>query len=99
MEENKGHQEDLERKVFGLSMILAKQLKENQKFTEPDYWDKLLHQYAGMAMQGILSNEELFKATAKNAEEFGLEVRQALAIDAKVYATALVEKLKEKEGK
>lgn len=37
MEENKGHQKDLERNVFGLSMILAKQLKENQKFTEPDY--------------------------------------------------------------
>ena len=67
--------------------------------TDPDYWTRLLHQYAGMAMQGILSNEELFKATAKNAEEFGLEVRQALAIDAKVYATALVEKLKEKEGR
>ena len=61
---------------------------------EPTYWQKLEHQYAGMAMQGILSNSELFKATAKNAEEFGLEVRQALAIDAKVYATALVEKLK-----
>ena len=48
-------------------------------------------------MQGILSNSELFKATAKNAEEFGLEVRQALAIDAKVYATALVEKLKNEQ--
>lgn len=21
---------------------------------EPDYWDKLLHQYAGMAMQGLI---------------------------------------------
>lgn len=62
-----------------------------------DYWEKLKHQYAGMAMQGILSNSELFKATAKNAEEFGLEVRQALAIDAKVYATALVEKLKNEQ--
>ena len=64
---------------------------------EPTYWQKLEHQYAGMAMQGILSNSELFKATAKNAEEFGLEVRQALAIDAKVYATALVEKLKNEQ--
>ena len=25
---------------------------------EPDYWDKLKHQYAGMALQGILSNPE-----------------------------------------
>ena len=62
----------------------------------PDYWDKLLHQYAGMAMQGILSNPELFKATAKNAEEFGLIVPQAVAIDANCFATALVEKLKGK---
>ena len=64
----------------------------------PDYWTRLEHTYAGMAMQGILSNPALFKATAKNAEEFGLEVRQALAIDARVYATALVEKLKSKNN-
>lgn len=25
---------------------------------EPDYWEKLKHQYAGMALQGILSNPE-----------------------------------------
>ena len=24
----------------------------------PDYWEKLKHQYAGMAMQGILANPE-----------------------------------------
>ena len=62
-------------------------------FTD-NYWEKLKHQYAGMAMQGILSNPELFKATAKNAEEFGLIVPQAVAIDANCFATALVEKLK-----
>lgn len=26
---------------------------------EPDYWEKLKHQYAGMAMQGILANPEM----------------------------------------
>lgn len=62
-----------------------------------DYWTRLEHQYAGMAMQGILSNPELFKATAKNAEEFGLIVPQAVAIDASHFAHALVQKLKEKE--
>lgn len=62
-----------------------------------DYWEKLKHQAAVSAMQGMLSNPELFKATAKNAEEFGLEVRRALAIDANVYATTLVEKLKEEK--
>ena len=63
----------------------------------PDYWTRLEHQYAGMAMRGILSNPELFKATAKNAEEFGLIVPQAVTIDAYHFAHALVEKLKEKE--
>jgi hypothetical protein len=61
----------------------------------PDYWTRLEHTYAGMAMQGILSNPELFKATAKNAEEFGLIVPQAVAIDANCFAHALVKKIKE----
>lgn len=26
---------------------------------EPNYWEKLKHQYAGMAMQGILANPEM----------------------------------------
>ena len=82
MEENKGHQKDLERNVFGLSMILAKQLKENQKFTEPDYWEKLKHQYAGMAIQGILSNQNI-GADAAYMVNLSIE-----------YANALVEKLK-----
>lgn len=64
---------------------------------DPDYWTRLEHQYAGMAMQGILSNPKLFKATAKNAEEFGLIVPQTVAIDANCFAHALVQKLKEKE--
>ena len=64
---------------------------------EKDYYTKLEHQYAGMAMQGILSNPKLFKATAKNAKEFGLIVPQAVAIDANCFAHALVQKLKDKE--
>jgi hypothetical protein len=63
----------------------------------PDYWTRLEHQYAGMAMQGILSNPELFKATAKNAEEFGLIVPTAVVIDANCFAHALIQELKEKE--
>jgi hypothetical protein len=50
-----------------------------------DYWEKLLHQYAGMAMQGILAN-------------YGVEpLADDAAHDAYNYAHALVEKLKEKE--
>lgn len=29
------------------------------KGSDPDYWEKLEHQYAGMAMQGILSNPNI----------------------------------------
>lgn len=56
----------------------------------PDYWEKLKHQYAGMAMQGILANcnhqlwerEANSKGIAKNSYEI---------------ATALINELKEKE--
>ena len=62
----------------------------------PDYWTRLEHQYAGMAMQGMLNNSllttGLLKA-GKSHEDFVDEVtRTALR-----YAHALVEKLKEKE--
>ena len=49
----------------------------------PDYWEKLKHQYAGMAMQGILAN-------------YGVELlSDDAANDAREYAYALVEKMKE----
>lgn len=56
----------------------------------PDYWTRLEHQYAGMAMQGILSNNELYREICKNRN---------LEITIIEYAHALVEKMKEKEGK
>ena len=52
---------------------------------DPDYWEKLKHQYAGMAMQGILANRNHY------AELFPNQI----ASDAYKYATALVKKLKE----
>ena len=60
----------------------------------PDYWTRLEHQYAGMAMQGMLNNSllttGLLKA-GKSHEDFVDEVtRTALR-----YAHALVEKMKE----
>ena len=57
-----------------------------------DYWEKLLHQYAGMAMQGILSNPES-ELDYKGDET----LPQALAGCAAKVATALVEKLKEEK--
>lgn len=55
-----------------------------------DYWTRLEHQYAGMAMQGILSNPES-ELDYKDDETFP----QALAGCAAKVAHALVEKMKE----
>ena len=52
---------------------------------EPDYWEKLKHQYAGMAMQGLLANHG-YKYHASNVAKGAIE-----------FATALVEKLKEEK--
>ena len=58
----------------------------------PDYWTRLEHQYAGMAMQGILSNPDV------NLDYKSYEcMPQAVAATACNIAHALVEKLKEKE--
>ena len=62
----------------------------------PDYWTRLEHQYAGMAMQGILGSEEIMMRINKmpiKEDKFGLVIAE-LSTN---IALALVEKLKEKE--
>ena len=62
---------------------------------EPDYWVKLKHQYVGMAMQGLLNNSLLageFKKDPNNGIE---DMSNTITNAAVVYATKLVEKLKE----
>lgn len=61
---------------------------DNIDNAEPDYWEKLKHQYAGMAMQGILSNNELYREICKSRN---------LEITIMEYATELVNRLKEEE--
>lgn len=77
----------LEQNAYNAIIAMAKK-------DEPDYWTKLEHQYAGMAMQGILMNEkmqiDLHKAFGK--DEFMDVTISELAAD---IAHALVEKLKE----
>lgn len=49
---------------------------------EPDYWEKLKHQYAGMAMQGILANcnHQLWEKEANRAMEVRVsEVKRKVA--------------------
>ena len=57
-----------------------------------DYWTRLEDQYAGMAMQGMLSNEYTHKLYLDN-ENYPI----GLLNDSITIAHALVEKLKEKE--
>lgn len=58
---------------------------------EPDYWEKLKHQYAGMAMQGILSNTNLMNILGTQK---GRELDEMVADLSLKHAKALVEKLK-----
>lgn len=55
-----------------------------QKSDDPDYWTRLEHTYAGMAMQGMLS-----------IEDYGNLKTESIIILASELAHALVEKMKE----
>ena len=57
----------------------------------PDYWTRLEHQYAGMAMQGILSNANHALWDRENNAE-------GIAKSASAIAHALVEKYKKEEN-
>ena len=54
---------------------------------DPDYWTKLEHQYAGMAMQGMI----------RTIGHDRMYPPEKIAIYAEACAHALIEKLKEKE--
>jgi hypothetical protein len=56
----------------------------------PDYWTRLEHTYAGMAMQGLVTRGEVLGATK---QEIAIEIADI----SDIIAHALVEKLKEKE--
>lgn len=69
---------------------------------EPDYWESLKHQYAGMAMQSLV--EKYFTASREVYAEIHVEKDRiykehatALAEVCDIFASALVEKMKEKE--
>ena len=77
----------------------------------PDYWEKLLHQYAGMAMQGMIKTyEQMMRADieckmdcceyvdAKVANGVLRSHAEACAEFCAEFATALVEKLKEESN-
>ena len=59
---------------------------DNTDNSPDDYWTRLEHQYAGMAMQGLILTASKHMGTDQEVAQW-----------AKEYAHALVEKLKEKE--
>ena len=76
-------------------------LEENHKGSqiisspyEPDYWEKLKHQAAIAAMQGILSNDEMLGILGMQK---GKELDDMIGDMSVKIATALVNKLKEEE--
>jgi hypothetical protein len=65
----------------------------------PDYWTRLEHQYAGMAMQGILSNQEYVHSLVQRvASREILNLAEGITKHAEQLAHALVEKMKEQAG-
>lgn len=56
-----------------------------------DYWTRLEHQYAGMAMQGMLSNQTVIEAITNCKAT----MERVIPLHAYRFAHALVEKMKE----
>lgn len=63
---------------------------------DPDYWTRLEHQYAGMAMQALLSSDTMMGILSRRNNG---TMEEEVAREAFDYAHALVEKYKEKEEK
>ena len=63
---------------------------------DPDYWTRLEHTYAGMAMQALLSSDTMLEVLSRRNNG---TMKEEVAREAFDYAHALVEKLKEKEKK
>jgi hypothetical protein len=61
-------------------------LEELDFAIDPDYWTRLEHQYAGMAMQGILGENTIIKYSIDEVCDMSVSM-----------AAALVEKMKEKK--
>ena len=65
---------------------------------EIDYWTRLEHQYAGMAMQSYVSNNVYLREIREMCKE-PQEMRDLIADLSILLATTLIQKLKEKEEK
>lgn len=78
-------QEDMMSDYFTKDGVHLKGFELDFNVEQPDYWEKLKHQYAGMAMQGLLTNPKLCE----------IETSMSIASTANTIATTLVNRLKE----
>ena len=77
-------------KSYNINELEFLDVKEKSFPKDNDYWTRLEHQYAGMAMQGMLSNPDV------NLDYKSYEcMPQAVAATACNIAHALVKKMKE----
>lgn len=85
IEELQGH---MNNDYFSKDGMHFKEFELDFNIEQTDYWEKLHHQYAGMAMQGILANcnHQLWERETNS---------EGIAERAYDIATALVNKLKE----
>ena len=87
--------------IFNWSKVDAEDFQEYElselEIIDPysmDYWTRLEHQYAGMAMHGILSN----LCIADEIDKEGIVTKPLFIAEmATAFAHALIQKLKEKE--
>lgn len=75
-------------KSYNINELEFLDVKEKSFPKDEDYWTRLEHQYAGMAMQGLLANHYI-------TDRIDLSV--LITETASAIANALVEKLKENE--
>ena len=68
--------------------------KEKAEPIYPDYWTRLEHQYAGMAMQSYVSNNVYLREIREMCKE-PQEMRDLIADLSILLATTLIQKLKE----
>ena len=67
---------------------------ETRATSDPDYWTRLEHTYAGMAMQGILSNQTHTKHLLETSTS-AKDARDIIVGASRHIAHALVQKMKE----
>ena len=57
---------------YGMEEVDCYDMEAVDIITDPDYWTRLEHQYAGMAMQGLLSNERCWEENADKIAEVAI---------------------------